>query len=100
MSARVNRGPSPISAGCPDCAPQADLPAALSLVSEVPGTDIASTFALNGERYNIVQGCQRDTRPWRGYSEVLYCTPHFRGARRLGVAMFDRRDVLFASATA
>jgi hypothetical protein len=43
------------------------------------GTDIASTFALTGERYNIVQGCQRDTRPWRGYSEVLHCTPTSKG---------------------
>ena len=43
---------------------------------KVPGTDIASTFALTGERYNIVQGCQRDTRPWRGYSEVFALHAH------------------------
>jgi hypothetical protein len=32
----VKGGPSTISAGCPDYAPQAGLPAALPLVSKVP----------------------------------------------------------------
>ena len=37
---RVKCGPSTTSVGRPDYAPQADLPAALSLASEVPRTDI------------------------------------------------------------
>jgi hypothetical protein len=50
-------------------------------VRKVPGTDIASTFALTGDRYNIVQSCQRDTRPWRGYSEALVLHAHPLGRR-------------------
>ena len=59
-----------------DLPPEANLTADIVDVSKVPGTDIASTFALTGERYNIVQGCQRDTRPWRGYSEVFALHAH------------------------
>ena len=47
MTAQVKGRPSTISAGCPDYAPQADLPAALPLVSEVP---VAAIAAIRGTR--------------------------------------------------